>query len=82
VPAGSSLATGTDPGTEPSPTATGHAASALGSDKPPVTSTIVDSVKSIVTNTPLQGAFAVGLLILVAYWLLVRWHDKRSRQRR
>lgn len=80
VPAGSSLATGTDPGTEASATATGHIAAAISSGKPPSTSTVMDSVSSLVSERPVQGALGVALAILLGYWLVVHWSDRRRRQ--
>ena len=80
VPAGSSLATGTDAGTGATPTATGHTAAAITSSKPPSTPTLMDSVNSIVSERPVQGAIAVALAILLGYWLLVHWYDRRGRR--
>jgi DNA-binding beta-propeller fold protein YncE len=82
VPAGSSLATGTTPGAAAAATPTGHTAASITSGKPPSTSTLMDSVSSIVSEGPVQGAVAVGLVILVGYWLLVHWYDRRGRQTR
>jgi hypothetical protein len=42
----------------------------------------MDSVSSMVSERPVQGAVAVGLVILVGYWLLVHWYDRRGRQTR
>ena len=79
VPAGSSLSTGSASAVVAA-TATGHLAAAIGSSKPPSTSTIVDSVSALAAERPIQGAVAVGLVILLGYWLLVRWYDRRGRQ--
>jgi hypothetical protein len=80
VPAGSSLATGTEPSV--GATATGHLAAKISSSKPPSTSTLVDSVTAIASEKPVQGALAVALAILLGYWLLVHWLDRRGRQAR
>ena len=82
VPAGSSLATGTIPGAAVAATPTGHTAASISSGKPPSTSTLMDSVSSVVSERPVQGAVAVGLVILAGYWLLVHWYDRRGRQTR
>ena len=80
VPAGSSLATGTEPSV--GATATGHLAAEISSSKPPSTSTLVDSVSAIASEKPVQGALAVAFAILLGYWLLVHWFDRRGRQTR
>ncbi len=81
VPAGSSLSTGSANAVVAA-TPTGHLAAAIGSSKPPSTSTIVDNVGAIASNGPVQGAVAVGLAILLGYWLLVHWYDRRGRRAR
>ena len=59
VPAGSSLSTGSANAVVAA-TPTGHLAAAIGSSKPPSTSTIVDNVSAIASERPVQGAVAVG----------------------
>jgi hypothetical protein len=81
VPAGSSLSTGSANAVVAA-TPTGHLAAAIGSSKPPSTSTIVDNVSAIASERPVQGAVAVGLAILLGYWLLIHWYDRRGRQTR
>ncbi len=83
VPAGSSLYLGNG---APQPSATAAATpgtpAALVTQKPPPTGTFVDTAKDVVNYPPFQGATAVAVVILICYWLIVRWYDKRVGQSR
>lgn len=80
VPAGSSLYLGN--GGQPSPAPAAQTPGALVTQKPPPTGTFVDTVKDVANYPPVQGAAAVAAAILICYWLIVRWYDKRVGQSR
>ncbi len=80
VPAGSSLYLGNGGRQSPSPAA--GTPGALATQKPPPTGTFVDTAKDVVNYPPFQGAAAVAVAILICYWLIVRWYDKRVGQSR
>ena len=42
----------------------------------------MDTAKDVVNYPPFQGAAAVAVAILICYWLIVRWYDKRVGQSR
>ena len=74
---GSSSATPAPTGNAPKPTAQGG-----GTDnKPPSTNTVIDNVGTFVSQPPVQGALAVGVIILLICWMVVYRHDKRAKQK-
>lgn len=79
VPAGSSLYLGHGAPQTAAPAV--GTPGALVTQKPPPTGTFVDTAKDVAGYPPLQGAAAVGLAILIGYWLIARWYDKRLKQR-
>jgi len=80
VPSGSSLYLGEGaPGATPNPSAT--TAAALATAKPPTTSTIVDTAKSLAASPPVQGGATVFVAVLFCCWLLIRLHDRRKLRR-
>jgi DNA-binding beta-propeller fold protein YncE len=78
VPAGSSLYLGAGASNTPGPAV--GTPGALVTQKPPPTGTFVETVGDVANYPPFQGAAAVGLAILIAYWLIVRWYDKQVRR--
>ena len=81
VPAGSSLFLGNGAQHSTAPAAVGTPG-ALVTQKPPPTGTVVDTAKNIVNYPPFQGAAAGAVAILLGYWLIVRWYDKRTKPTR
>jgi hypothetical protein len=81
VPAGSSLYLGEAGQASPAPAAVGTPG-ALVTQKPPPTGTVVDSAVQAMGYPPVQGALLMGLLILIAYWLVARWFEKQTRKPR
>jgi DNA-binding beta-propeller fold protein YncE len=82
VPAGSSLFLGLGAGSSPGAGASASMPGALVTEKPPTTSTMFDTARDLASSPPVQGAAAVGAVILVACWLLIRWSDRRAVKRR
>jgi hypothetical protein len=37
----------------------------------------VDTARDVAGYPPVQGAAVVALVILVGYWLIARWYDRR-----
>jgi len=75
VPAGSSLYMGE--GSTPTPGSAVGTPGAIVTQKPPPTGTFVDAAKDIAGSPPVQGAAVVAIVILLGYWLVVRWYDKK-----
>ncbi len=75
VPAGSSLYLGNGQPSSPAPAA--GTPGALVTQKPPPTGTFVDTARDVAGYPPFQGAAVVALVILVGYWLIARWYDRR-----
>jgi hypothetical protein len=75
VPAGSSLYLGNGQPSSPAPAA--GTPGALVTQKPPPTGTFVDTARDVAGYPPFQGAVVVALVILVGYWLIARWYDRR-----
>jgi hypothetical protein len=76
VPAGSSLFLG-EPGQPTSAPGAVGTPGAIVTQKPPPTGTFVDAAAEVAGYPPVQGAAIVAVLILLGYWLTVRWLDKR-----
>ncbi len=81
VPAGSSLYMGHGAGAtgSPKPSAAAGTPGAFQTQKPPPTGTVLDTANDVISYPPVQGALAVALTILLGYWLIVRWYEKRVR---
>ena len=79
VPTGSSLFLGSGTA-DASPSAVPSVAmpGAITTAEPPITSTVGDAVAGVVGSAPAQGAAIVALLILVCWWLLMRWYDRHA----
>jgi hypothetical protein len=45
--------------------------------KPPPTGTLAETAQDVAGYPPLQGAAAEAVAILLVYWLIARWYEKR-----
>jgi DNA-binding beta-propeller fold protein YncE len=79
VPSGSSLFLGLG-GSAASPSAASSVpvTAALTTPLPPATSTVTDTVWSLASYPPVQGAATVAVGILFVCWLFIRWYDRRA----
>jgi hypothetical protein len=80
VPAGSSLYLGA--GAQQSAPAAVGTPGALVTQKPPPTGTLAGTAQDVAGYPPFQGAAAVAVAILLVYWLIARWYEKRIKSAR
>jgi hypothetical protein len=79
VPAGSSLYLGDGATHSAPPAAVVGTPGAIVTQKPPPTGTLADTARDVANYPPLQGAALVAVVILLGYWLIARWYDRRTR---
>ena len=77
VPAGSSLFMGSGGDKSAPPPAPTGTPGALATQKAPPTGTVMDTAQDVMGYPPVQGALAIAVAILLGYWLIVRWYDRR-----